>query len=285
MQTLRQIKNRIRTIENTKKITRAMEMVSATKLNKIRSSFYAFHSYYAGLETILRHLIYDIQLPENKFTEKRDTVKKTALFIISSDAGLCGSYNHSIITCAEDFAGRYDRDDLRLIVLGKEALAHFRKKSFNITDSYTGLYGRYSKAISDELADKLIKMFLNKEVDEIYAAYTHLSTTLHHIPKVEKFLNIECDRKNGRDDGYILEPDPDSIIDYIIPQYLSCKITYMLLDSFTSEHSARMFAMKMATDNAQELIDSLTLLRNKARQTAITKEVLEIAMSAEALKG
>ena len=285
MQTLRQIKNRIRTIDNTKKITRAMEMVSATKLNRVKNSFYSLHSYYTNLEIILKHLLEDIALAPNQFTEKRENVNNIALCVIASDAGLCGAYNHNILECAENFAKKYDKDKIKLIVLGKEAMTHFKKKSFNITDSYIGLYGRYSKAVSDEMTDKLIKIFLNGEVDEVYVAYTHLSTTLHHIPMVDKFLNVECNKKEDREDGYILEPDANSIIEYLIPRYLSCKMAYILLDSFTSEHSARMFAMKMATDNAEELIDTLTLLRNKARQTAITKEVLEIAMSAEALKG
>jgi F-type H+-transporting ATPase subunit gamma len=127
-------------------------------------------------------------------------------------------------------------------------------------------------------------MFLAGDADEVYAAYTRFSGTLRHKPAVEKFLNVEYEKKRGAP-SYILEPGAGRVLDEMIPRYLSEKMYIMLLNSFTSEHSARMVAMKTATDNAKEMIDVLILMRNKARQAAITKEVIEIASAAEAVRG
>ena len=282
-QTLMQIRSRIKSISNTKKITNAMEMVAASKLSRVKNRFYSFHAYFSKLEDILKKTLADSEGYDHPLLEKRTEVKNIALAVITSDSGLCGPYNNNVIRAAEDFLKGRDKESVRLITLGREAYGHFRKRGFSILNSYLGIGGHYSPDTVTGMTKSLVDIFLNKEADEAYIAYTYFSSSLRHKAVVEKFLNIERPRPDHS--YYIFEPDQKSALDSLIGLYLKNKVGFIMLSSFTSEHSARMFAMKTATDNAQELIDTLTLLRNKVRQGVITKEVLEIAMSAEALKG
>ena len=203
--------------------------------------------------------------------------------VVTSDTGLCSTYNNNIIKIAKEFADKIGKDRVKIITVGKEAFSYFKREEYNLANSYLGLHGKFSEEIATDVTKTLTNIFLTKEADEAYVAYTHFSPNLRHKPVVEKFLAIEYKRKERQ--YYILEPGKDEILNELISKYLLDKVRVILLDSLTAEHSARMLAMKLATDNADELIDTLTLLKNKARQAAITKEVLEIAMSAEALRG
>ncbi|MFA6142790.1 MAG: ATP synthase F1 subunit gamma [Candidatus Omnitrophota bacterium] len=282
IQNLRQIKSRIKSVESTRKITRAMEMVSAAKLNRVRNAFYASRHYSSNLEFVLKRLLSDIDNASSPYLEKRDGSKGIAMCVIASDAGLCGTYNNNIIRAAENFINIGNRKNVKIIAIGKEVSAYFKNKGYEVARSHLGLYGRHSAKVVDDLVSELTNIFLSGTVDEVHIAYTHFSSNLRHIPAVEKFLNISYvpEPRNY----YILEPGTKAILDRMVPRYLSAKMNTIVLDAFTAEHSARMLAMKVATDNAEELINTLTLQRNKARQAAITKEVLEIALSAEALK-
>ncbi|MCX5686322.1 MAG: ATP synthase F1 subunit gamma, partial [Candidatus Omnitrophica bacterium] len=260
IQNLRQIKSRIRSIENTRKITRAMETISAAKLNRIKNSFYAARSYSASLEAVLKRFLSDITMPENPLIKKRERIKNIAVCIIASDTGLCGAYNNNIIKRTEAFLGDRDRENVRLIAVGRQVFAHFKNKGYPVTRSRIGLFGRYSVKISQELVSELTSIFLSEEADEVYIAYTHFSANLRHNPVVEKFLGV--DFEEGKRTYYILEPDAQKILNDVMPRYLASKMNTIIMDAFTAEHSARMLAMKIATDNADELIDTLTLARN-----------------------
>ena len=283
LQNLRQIKIRIKSIENTRKITRAMEMVSVSKLKRTKALFYSIRPYLSALETMMQDLLSDSPGLENVLLQKRELVKNTALCVITSDTGLCGAYNNNMLRYAEKFLLELRRPDVSIIAVGKEAYAYFLKKGLRIENSYLGLYGRCSSSISDTIANDLVGLFTRREADEVYVAYSRFNPSLRHVPTVEKLLNIEP-REEPRN-FYTFERSAQAILDSILPKYISYKIRAIISEAFTSEHSARMLAMKTATDNAQDLIEQLTLARNKARQFAITKEVLEIAASAEALKG
>lgn len=280
---LRNIKLRMRSVESTRKITRAMEMISAAKLNRVKQELYATRLYFKKLEEMARRLLSDAESPHYALLDKREVVKNTVLCVITSDAGLCGTYNQALIRATEDFAKNYDAGTLQLVVAGKEGYSHFKRRPFPIKGVYLDMHGRYSQKISDLIDSSLIDMFLKKEADEVYIAYTRFDATLRHKPVVEKFLNIEYEKKASID--YIIEPDMARVLDELIPRYMREKLRAAFFESFTSEHSARMVAMKMATDNADELLENLTLARNKARQASITKEIIEIISSAEALKG
>ena len=283
IQTLRQIRSRIKGAESIRKITRAMEMVSAAKLNRVKRALYASRPYFLELETVLGNLVADIGSGCHPLLEKRDTGSGVALCVMASDTGLCGTYNHTLLRFAETFLKNYDKNTVRVVPVGKEAFSYFSRKGFPVENSYVGSYGRYSKETCDTITKDLIEIFSKGKADEVYVAYTHFSSSLKHVPVIEKLLNIEPDK--GLNKHYILEPDAKAILDELVPKYLFTKMQAIMLDAFTSEHASRMFAMKTATDNAEDMIDVLTLARNKARQFAITKEVIEIAMSAEAVKG
>jgi len=282
-QNLRQIKVRIKSIENTRKITRAMEMVSASKLSKVKTSFFLTKPYLSSLENMLYDLLSDSPGLKNALLEKRRRVKNTALCVVTSDTGLCGAYNNNVIKYAERFLKGLKSPGVSVVAVGREGHNYFRKNGFHMAHSYLGLYGRYSPDLSDEIAKNLIDMFLKGEADEVYVIYSHFKATLRHAPEAEKLLNIE---PAGRTRNYYtFEPSAQGLLNSMISKYVTYKMREILLEAFTSEHSARMLAMKIATDNADDLTAQLTLARNKARQFAITKEVLEIAASAEALKG
>jgi len=284
IQSLRSIKLRMKSVDNTKKITRAMEMVSASKLNRIKNILYTSRPYFSKVEVLMHNVLKSTDIALNHpLLKKRPEVKSIALFVVTSDAGLCGTYNLNMIRLTEEFAVKKGKDKVEIIAIGREAFNHFKKEGYRITDGYEDLHSRYSVSVASEIAESLKGMFLDGKADEVYAAYTRFDSTLHHKPVIEKLLNIESSETGGVE--YIAEPDMRSVLDELLSWYIHEKIRLIMLNSFTSEHSARMIAMKMATDNAKDLMDSLTLSRNKARQAMITKEVIEIASSAEALKG
>ncbi|MDP3790552.1 MAG: ATP synthase F1 subunit gamma [Candidatus Omnitrophota bacterium] len=277
------IKLRMRSVANIRKITRAMEMVSMSKLNRVRASLFAMRNYFGRLEAIFNDFLAHTGYTAHPLFEKRQNVEKIGLCVITSDTGLCSTYNQLIIRAAEAFISRFQKENIKIVTVGKEGYHHFKKLGFDIKSSYPELHGRYPGKLTEKMASDLISLFLNREADEVYVAYTHFESTLRHRPKVEKFVNIEY-KDIGYEDYLILEPDINGVAQELVPKYLSEKFRLTLLEALTSEHAARMFAMKTATDNANELMDTLTLLRNKARQAAITKEVIEIASGAEAMR-
>lgn len=283
LQSLRTLKLRIRGIENTRKITNAMEMVSSAKLNRVKNKLYSQRAYFTKLENALHGLLEMGAMACHPLLEKRDNVKNITLCVITSDAGLCSVYNYSIIRLAENFINEHGRDRVQLVTVGRDGFNYFKNLNFNISNSYLELYGRYSSETANDITKELAGKFLRKESDEVYTAYTYFTSTLRHKPTVEKLLNIDYTGKSDID--YILEPGAERVLSALLSDYIHDKLRLIILNAFTSEHAARMIAMKSATDNAKELLETLTLLRNKARQAAVTKEVLEIAMSAEALKG
>lgn len=284
IRSLKQIKNRIRSIENTKKVTNAMEMISVAKLNRIDNILYAIRPYLLNLESVLNNFINSTGQLSSPFLEERANKQNLGLCLITSDGGLCAGYNNNVIRLAEEFINKYGNDKIKLVAIGRKGLNYFKKRGMQILNSYIGLNGRYSNEISGEIANTLINIFLSGQVDEVYVAYTRYETALIHKPVIKKFLNIEVPPE-GRKIKYILEPDKERILEELLPRCISIQTRFFLLEAFTSEHAARTVAMKTATDNANELLDRLILQRNKVRQANITQEMMEIISSAEALKG
>ena len=284
IQSLRNIKLRMKSVENTEKITRAMEMVSASKLNRMKNTLYTARPYFSKVEVLMHNVLKSADIAANHpLLKKRTEVRSITVFVVTSDAGLCGTYNHNMIRLTEEFVAKIGKEKVELIAIGREAFNHFKKEGYRISDGYDELHSRYSVEVASQIAESLKGIFLDGRADEVYAAYTRFDSTLRHKPVIEKLLNIESSETGGVE--YIAEPDMKSVLDELLSWYLHEKIRIIMLNAFTSEHSARMIAMKSATDNAKDLIDALTLSRNKARQAMITKEVIEIASSAEALKG
>ena len=283
-QNLRQIKNRIRSIENTKKVTAAMEMISVAKLNRIDDRLFTARPYFAKLQALLNNLLAETKDISHPLLKERQAKERTTLCIITSDSGLCGLYNNNVIRISENFMRNFDRKKLDLVLVGRRGLNYFRKYGFNILKSYVGFNGNFSVNNADEVAGFLKARFINGQADEVFVAYTYFENALTHKPRVQKMLNI-FPSLEVRPVNYIVEPGINEILEELMPEYVSMMMRLMLLEAFTSEHAARTVSMKMATENAKELLQGLVLQRNKLRQANITQDIMEIISSAEALKG
>lgn len=280
-QQLRQLKGRIRSIEGTWKVTRAMEMVSMSKFKAFESPLRMGRAYYERLNTFFESVANVELTSSSPFLVKRDG--PLGLFVITADTGLCGVYNYQIIRAAERFIEKNPGREVKLYVYGRKGINYFRKRGMNVTEAFHAMHGKLSSHFHQHMCDALVKDFLEHKVSEVYTCYTVFENAMKHHPVVAKFLNVE--RPAVRNSNFIVEFSREGILEELMPLYLSSKLRWMMLESLTSEHSSRMVAMKASKDNAKELMGDLILLRNKVRQAAITKEVIEIISSVEALKG
>ena len=282
-QSVKQIKNRIRSVENTNKVTGAMQMISVAKLNRIEDKLFALRPYALRLENLMYNLACVPQESLSVYFQERSAQSDVALCLITSDSGLCGMYNQNIIHAAEKFLQRNGTKRAKLILVGQKGVNYFRAKKAEIHNAYVGLNAKFTQDTCDKITAELKQVFLSGQVGAVYLAYTYFENSLIQKAVVQQLLSIE--QKKVKPVEYILEPDLKSILDDLVPQYLSIKMRLVLLEAFTSEHAARTISMKTATDNARELLEGLVLLRNKVRQAGITQDILEISSSVEALKG
>jgi F-type H+-transporting ATPase subunit gamma len=286
MPSLRDIRRRIRSVSGTQQITKAMEMVAAAKLRKAQSRVESSRPYASKMQSMLNNLTRAAATVDHPLFEKRE-VKRVALVIISSDRGLCGSYNSNIIRAADGFLKKCEREKVVLVNIGKKGYTHYVKRPWEIRLKYLDLGGNLILSQVKSITSDLVDLFLSREVDEIYLLYTKFLSPMSHKVTLEKFLNIESQVEREEKEAYlefIFEPSPEKIFSSLLPNYCMTKVQMALAESFASEHGSRMISMGAATKNAEEMIEHLTLVRNKLRQASITKEMLEITTSAEALK-
>ena len=284
MESLKILRRRIKTVSSTMQLTKAMELVSAAKLRKAQTRLVSSRPYADKMQTILENLSTASTVLTHPLFEKRD-IKSKGLVIITSDRGLCGSYNVNIFRKAEEFLNQESKDKIKLILIGKKGYYFYRKKNREIREKYLDLGGKLELSKVKEISSNLVDLFLSRELDEIYFLYTRFISTTSYQTTLEKFLNIEKpeDKKKGYLE-YLFEPSPEKLFEDLLPRYCINRVQMALSEAFASEHGSRMIAMGAATINAEEMIDHLTLLRNKARQSAITKEMVEISSGVEALK-
>jgi F-type H+-transporting ATPase subunit gamma len=285
------LRRRLRSIKNTKQITRAMEMVSAAKLRRSQEQLTAGRPYAGKLQELLGRLSASASISHPLF-EKRP-VQKRLLVVITADRGLAGSFNAQIIKRAENFM-RQGGGQTELALVGKKGYDYFKNRKWPISWSVVDLGGKLSADRSNEIAQRLMDEFLSGKTDEVNILYNAFVSTLVYRPTLEKLLPLDPDALLGeaaktisekKHIDYLLEPDSDRLFASLLPRFVRSKIYISLAETFTAEHSARMVAMSGATKNCQELIDAVSLQMNKARQASITKEILEIVGGAEALKG
>lgn len=284
MQSIRDIRRRIRSVENTKQITKAMEMVAAAKLRRAHAKVESVRPYALKMQQMLSSLAGAATALEHPLFQKRE-VKRVGLVLFTSDRGLCGSYNANVVRVAEVFLHGRTLDSVTLVVVGKKGYDFYRRRKWNIRLKYLDLGGNLVLNKTRAIARDLTNLFLQGEVDEIYLLFTRFISTVTYRPILEKFLPIEPGKElAGKATDYIFEPNPEAIFNALLPGYCLTRVQIALAEAFASEHGSRMIAMSSATKNAQEMIEHLTLLRNKVRQASITKEMLEIVSGAEALK-
>ncbi|MDO8535698.1 MAG: ATP synthase F1 subunit gamma [Candidatus Omnitrophota bacterium] len=282
-QSLKVIKDRIVSVENTRKVTGAMQMVSLAKLSRVDKVLYAIRPYSLKLEGILNKLV-AMNLKEiHPLLEKRTPVKKRLLCVITSDNGLCGSYNTSILQVAMDFISRHGKENVIVVTVGKRGYNFIKTRGITAHSVYSGLNGRYNYETADKISGEFTDLFLGKKVDEVWCAHTHFETAMIQRPGTEKMLPLEPKNVTARE--YIVEPDAAALLNELAMESIIMKMRRIIAEAFTAEHASRVVAMKSATDNAKELLGVLELTHNKIRQSFITQEIMEIISSAEALKG
>jgi F-type H+-transporting ATPase subunit gamma len=287
MPTLRQVKKRIRSVISTRQITKAMEMVAAAKLRKAQMKVLEVRPYSEKLD----HILVSLSAAASgelihPFFEKRD-VKRRTLVLITSDRGLCGSFNSNLIARAQAWLDGKEPADTELVLIGKKGYDFYKRRPWEIVRRYEEWKGNLDYNKAQDVVSLLTGRFLSGETDEIILIYTQfISTTRYKIVEVP-YLPVErpvIDEHEIQHLEYIFEPSPEAIFTDLMPRYALTKMVTALSESFASEHGTRMIAMGAATRNAGEMIDALTLQYNKARQAAITKELLDIVGGAEALK-
>ncbi len=287
MATLKEIRTRIASVTSTRKITRAMKLVAAAHLKRAQEGILAARPYADEIQTIISslalraedsHPLLDVHEP-----------KTVALLAITSDRGLCAAFNANIIRQTERWleenGDKYDR--VVLAVVGRKAYDYFNRRK--LVDTYfPDVFHNLELARAREIGDKIIKNYIDEDLDEVLMIYNEFKSAIAQKVVVERLLpmaTLEEIEESGDEVDYIYEPDRKGLLDLLIPRYIDATIFRALLESWASEMGARMTAMENATKNAGELIERLTLERNRARQAAITTELMEIISGAEALKG
>jgi F-type H+-transporting ATPase subunit gamma len=204
------------------------------------------------------------------------------LILVTSDNGLCSTYNQEIIRLSEEFVKKFPGKAARIMAIGKKGFDYFSKRGYSQAGCVLGLQAKYRSEAIEDIFLRANEIFL-KEAVPVYIAYTGFNSALNYQPQIERLLPVE--KGKGPYINYLFEPSGDSVLAEVLPVFIRSKLRLILLESFASEHSSRAIAMKSATDNAKDLRKYLVLTRNKMRQAAITKEIIEVISSAEALKG
>ncbi len=301
MANLKEIRKRIVSVKNTQQITRAMRMVAAAKLRRAQESLMQGRPYALNLLQTIRRLASSSQFDAstNPLMRKPEH-QRILLLVLTSDRGLCGAFNANIIRKLERFLasnqGRLDSIDVAFI--GRKGYEYFRRRDVNITHYFREVYdGLSMEKVRDHVAPVLIQEFSDEKYDQVFILYNEFKSVIAQTVVIQKLLPISLEDELGlAEEGlaaspstewgggeYIYEPDPQSLLEHLLPLHISTQIFHALRESFAAEMGARMSAMESATNNASDLIASLTLLFNRARQAKITTEIIEIVSGAEAL--
>lgn len=289
MANLKEIRNRIASVGSTMQITSAMKMVSAAKLKKAQDAITQMRPYAEKLQEILGNLSSSLDLSENAYSENRD-VKNVLIVGVTSNRGLCGGFNNNIIKHVNFLVNNeYKHVNTKVLCLGKKIKDVYKKTDHyyineNITP-FEDIFSNLTFSNSSDITNFLMERFTNKEFDKIVVVYNSFVNAASQDIKTEQFLPIvsTVNESNNAIGDYLFEPSKEEIVMDLIPKSLKIQLFKGLLDSNASEHGARMTAMHKATDNAKEMKRTLTIGYNKARQAAITSEILEIVGGAEAL--
>ena len=286
MPNLKEIRNRISSVTSTMKITSAIKMVSAAKLKKAQDAITAMKPYSEKLNELMASFSDVISSSSISYLASERPVKKVLIVAIASNRGFCGAFNSNIIKQAKTIMSdqRFSSASFEFIVIGKKVNDIFSKTE-TISQNSSDIFDDLSYDSSSLIVDKIIEDFADEKYDHIEMIYNSFKNAANQIIKSEQFLPIVKNSKEETLQDYIFEPSMESIVSVLVPKSLKIQLFKALRDSFASEHGARMTAMHKATDNATELKDELVLTYNKARQAAITNEILEIVSGAEALKG
>ena len=277
---MKDIKRRIRSVESTKQITKAMELVASSKLRKAKERAEASRPYFNALYQAISDIAYNNTDFSSVYTQRRE-VKKSLFIVIAGDRGLAGGYNANIFRLAgQEMAGK----DASVIAIGKKACEHYSRGPHRLAAQYPGVAEEINIVTAGEIAREVIRQYQAGEADEVYLLFTQFVTALTQTPTALKVLplSFEGEEPGAHRELVIYEPSAEAVFDHIVPEYVAGMILGAAVESFASEQGARRTAMEAATDNADEMISALSLRYNRARQGTITQEITEIVSGATA---
>ena len=283
MANLKSLQERIKSVSSIQQVTKAMKMVAAAKVKKAQDKMEISRPYSKNTQDMICRILPQVSNDNIALVSKRK-VSKTALIIITSDRGFAGSFNSSVIRLAEKEIEKLGKDKVQLFCLGKKSSEYFSKRNYNVVQSFYDFWKDMTFDTASDIAETFISAFKNHEVDEVNVIYNRFKTLASQDLMMEKVLPIDfTEDYNPKDYNYDYEPNKESIVKSLLPKHLKVQMWQQMLESYSSEEAARMIAMDNATENAKEIIKELKLEFNKARQAAITTEMLEIVGGAEAL--
>jgi F-type H+-transporting ATPase subunit gamma len=286
MANLKDIRDQIKSVKSIEKVTKAMKMVAAAKMRRAQENMEQARPYTSKLNNMLNSLIPEIDrsiLPE---LESRVEINHKLFVIITADRGLAGAFNSNVIKIAQREIDKFGKDKSDLICIGKKSLSHFKIRNYNLIEDYIDFWSELRFQHAMAMGEKIISHFTSGKADEVQVIYNEFINVGKQTVQLEKFLPLNYENQDESLSIFtdrIYEPSKESVVKAIVPKYLNTQIWQYLLESFASEQAARMLAMENATTNAKDMIKDLSLKFNKARQSAITTEMLEIVSGAEAL--
>ena len=280
MPSIKEVKNRIGSVKSTQQLTKAMKMVAAAKLKKAQDKVLQLRPYSKKLNEILSNLSSSV----NNDLFKTRNINSALVVIVSSDKGLCGSFNSSLFKEFNTFCSQNNFKNITVLPIGKKAYDFFKNSKFQLNLNYWEGLNNFSYENSSEICEYLIDSFLGSKFDKVSIIYNEFKNVAVQKTVSEDFLPVpQVDSEGNSSNNYIFEPEKNKIVRHLIPQTLKTQLYKSVLESSASEQGSRMTAMSQATDNAGELLKELKLTYNRTRQAAITKEILEIVGGAEAL--
>lgn len=283
-QTMRDIKRRIRSVGSTKQITKAMELVSSAKLRKARLKLESTRPYSETIVRSIREILSSTTGIRHPFLVKRE-VKNTAYIVLTGDRGLAGGFNSNIIKLAE--SQMKDKEHTTIIAVGIKGRDYFRRRDYKIAGEYLHIAEEPQYLDAQSIGKQVIELYKNGDVDEVNIVFSRFKSTISQEPRVIKLLpaeGMDGDKEKKASTLIEYEPSPEGVLDYLIPKYIQSAIYGALIESSAGIQGATRTAMESATDNAEEMMDKLGLLYNRARQGSITQEITEIVGGVEALK-
>ncbi len=282
MATLRDIRRRIRSVESTQKITRAMKLVAAAKLRRAQERIVAARPYAMKMSELMSNLVVRTEAERHPLLARRAGGRRR-LVVITADKGLCGAFNSNILRASLQYLRAAGDADLTLVVVGRKARDFYRRRPWTVKSEMLGFFDRLAYSHAQELAGQLMAAYLAEEVDEVHLMYNEFRSVAVQRVTRQQLLPIEPGTAAATAD-YLYEPSADAILAALLPRHVITQVFRALMESVAGEYGARMTAMEAATKNAKEMIDVLTIQYNKARQERITKELLDIVGGAEALR-
>ncbi len=286
MASLKAIRKRISSVKSTQQITKAMKMVAAAKLRRSQEAALAARPYAEKLGALVHSVASRVGEQAHPLLAVRPEERNVHLVLVSSDRGLCGGYNANLIRKAEAFCEERGRERVKLVVVGRKGFDYYKRRDVEIADKHINIFGGPGQALAEQLGRSLARQFADGESDAVYLLYTQFRSAISQEATVERLLPLSAGEPSAAAGAeYLYEPDAASLLERLLRQYVTVLLHRAFLESTASFYGAQMTAMDSASKNASEMIDRLTLQMNRARQAAITTELMEIVSGAEALKG